>query len=251
MSTVGAIVRREIQAYFVSPIAYTVIAGFLLISGYGFLRAIETYSMISPLQFAMEQVSIQAALVPRLNSWANLATLLCLPALSMRLFSEERKGGTIELLLTSPLTTAQLVLGKYLGAFVIYVLIVLLTLPYLVVLGRIGHPDWGAMLTTYLGHLLFGGVLLSVGLFASAITENQIVALVITYALFMPFFLIDQLATFVSSGVGDVLSGLSVALTKYGFTQGQIDTHGLVLNGSLIFLFLFLSTQVLDSTRWR
>ncbi len=75
--------------------------------------------------------------------------------------------------------------------------------------------------------------------------------MVITYALFMPFFLIDQLATFVSSGVGDVLSGLSVALTKYGFTQGQIDTHGLVLNGSLIFLFLFLSTQVLDSTRWR
>ncbi len=251
MSIVGAIIRREVHAYFVSPIAYTVIAGFLLISGYGFLKAIETYSMISPLQFAMGDVTIQAGLVPRLNSWSNLATLLCLPALSMRLFSEERKGGTIELLLTSPLTTAQLVLGKFLGAFLVYTLIVLLTTPYLMVLGRIGQPDWGAMATTYLGHLLFGAVLLAVGLFASALTENQIVALVITYALFLPFFLIDQLATMVSSGVGDVLSGLSVALTKYGFTQGQIDTHGLILNGSLIFLFLFLSTQVLDSTRWR
>ena len=251
MSAVGAIIRREVQAYFVSPIAYTVITGFLLISGYGFLKAIETYSMISPLQFTFGDVTIQTALVPRLNSWANLATLLCLPALSMRMFSEERKGGTIELLLTSPLTTSQLVLGKFFGAFVIYGLIVLLTSPYLVILGRLGQPDWGAMATTYVGHLLFGAVLLSVGLFASAITENQIVAVVITYALFMPFFLIDQLATLVGSGVGDVLSGLSVALTKYGFTQGQIDTHGLILNGSLIFLFLFLSTQVLDSTRWR
>jgi len=246
-----AIIRREIHGYFVSPIAYTVIAGFLLISGYGFLKAIETYTSISPLQFALEQISIQRDLIPRLNNWANLATLLCVPALSMRLFSEERKGGTIELLLTSPMTTGQLVLGKYLGAFVVYAMIVAMTVPYMVVLGRIGNPDWGAVVATYIGYALFGGVLLAVGLFASAITENQIVALVITYALFLPFFLIDELATFVGSEVGDVLAGLSVSLSKYQFTQGVIDTHDLVLNGSLIFLFLFLSAQVLDSSRWR
>ena len=251
MRLIFAIVRREIQGYFVSPIAYTVITGFLLISGYGFLKAIETYTSISPLDFALGQISIQSDLIPRLNRWANLATLLCLPALSMRLFSEERKGGTIELLLTSPMTTSQLVLGKYLGAVIVYTMIVAMTVPYMVQIGRIGNPDWGAVATTYVGYVLFGGVLLAVGLFASAITENQIVALVITYALFLPFFLIDQLATFFSSSAGDVLAGLSVSRSKYQFSQGLIDTHDLVLNGSLIFLFLFLSAQVLDSSRWR
>jgi ABC-2 type transport system permease protein len=246
-----AIVRREVHGYFVSPIAYTVITGFLLISGYGFLKAIERYTSINPLQFAMEQITIQSGLIWRLNSWANLATLLCLPALSMRLFSEERKGGTIELLLTSPMTTPQLVLGKYLGAMVVYTMIVAMTAPYMIVLGWIGNPDWPAVATTYLGYVLFGGVLLAVGQFASAITENQIVALVLTYALFLPFFLIGEIATFFGSGVGDVLAGLSVRLSKYQFTQGLVDTHDLILNGSLIFLFLFLSTQVLDSSRWR
>jgi ABC-2 type transport system permease protein len=195
-----AIVRREVHGYFVSPIAYTVITGFLLISGYGFLKAIERYTSINPLQFAMEQITIQSGLIWRLNSWANLATLLCLPALSMRLFSEERKGGTIELLLTSPMTTPQLVLGKYLGAMVVYTMIVAMTVPYMIVLGWIGNPDWPAVATTYLGY---------------------------------------------------VLAGLSVRLSKYQFTQGLVDTHDLILNGSLIFLFLFLSTQVLDSSRWR
>lgn len=251
MSSVVVLMRREVQTYFVSPIAYTVIVGFLFISGYGFLDAVDAYARTHPMRFAMETASIQKDLVPRLNMWINLATLLCLPALSMRMFSEERKGGTIELLLTSPLTTAQLVLGKYLGALMVYGIIILLTLPYIAVLGHIGNPEWGAMVTTYLGFFLFGAVLLAVGLFASAITENQIVALVITYAVFLPFFLVDEVVTLVGTGMGDILSGLSVAVAKEAFTQGLLDTHGLVLHGLLVFLFLYLSAQLLDSNRWR
>jgi len=251
MSAVLVIMRREIQTYFVSPIAYTVIVGFLFISGYGFLDAVDSYARTHPMRFALETASIQKDLVPQLNMWANLATLLCLPALSMRMFSEERKGGTIELLLTSPLTTAQLVLGKYLGALVVYGIIVLLTTPYVFVLGRIGNPEWGALATTYLGFLLFGSVLLAVGLFASAITENQIVALVITYAVFLPFFMIDEVVTLVGTGMGDVLAGLSVAVAKEGFTQGLVDTHGLILHVLLVVLFLYLAAQILDSNRWR
>jgi ABC-2 type transport system permease protein len=199
----------------------------------------------------MGTASIQTDLVPMLNTWANLATLLCFPALSMRLFSEERKGGTIELLLTSPLSTIQLVLGKYLGALTIYGMVILLTCPYLVTLGNIGNPEWGAIATSYLGFFLFGAVLLAMGLFASAITENQIVALVITYAIFLPFFLIDRLIPLVGSAMGDVFAGLSISVAKRGLTLGMVDTHGLVLHVSLIALFLYLSAQVLDSNRWK
>ena len=251
MSSVMAVVRREIQAYFVSPIAYTVIVSFLLVSGFGFTSELRDYLGIRPLAFELRSITLQGALVSQIATWISIAIFLCLPALSMRLLSEERRSGTIELLMTSPLTTLQIVVGKYLGALSVYVLILVLTLPYLAILEMKGSPEWGAIGATYLGLLLFGGVILAIGLFASAITENQIIAVVTTYAIFMPFFVLDRLVRLVGSQLGDVLAGLSVSVGLFSMSQGLVDSHDLVLHCALVFLFLFLSVQVLDSSRWR
>jgi len=252
MRAVAAIVRREMGSYFVSPIAYTVIVGFLLIAGFGFRQQVQEYVTIPRMTLQLEGLTIQNTLIARLVAlWMSMAILICTPTLSMRLFSEERKGGTIELLLTSPLTTVQLVLGKYLGGLCVFLLMLLCTLPYFVLLGFEGNVDWGAVAATYLALALLGAVVLAVGLLASALTENQIVAVVATYGMFLPFFVIDQLVPFVGEAVGDVLAGLSVGRSAGQMISGVIDTHDLVLHGGLIFLFLFLSVQVLDSARWR
>lgn len=251
MNSLLAITRREIEAYFVSPIAYTVIVGFLVVSGFGFASEVRDYLVIPAMAFSLRPITLQSVLVSQITIWISTASLLCLPALSMRLFSEERKSGTIELLMTSPVTTSQLIIGKYLGALAVHALVLVLTLPYVAVLGLKGSPEWGAMATAYLAMFLFGAVILAIGLFSSAISENQIVAVVVTYALFMPFFIVDVLVKYAGSRLGDILAGLSVSVGFASMVQGLLDTHDLVLHGALIFLFLFLSTQVLDSGRWR
>jgi ABC-2 type transport system permease protein len=251
MKALLSVMRREIQAYFVSPIAYTVIVGLLVISGFGFIQALRRYLAIPPNVFEMREITLHGALIGRLVIWMYIAVLLSLPALSMRLFSEERKGGTFELLMTSPMTTLQLVFGKYLGALTVYVLALVLTLPYMGILESAGNPEWLAIGAFYLGLILFGGVLLAIGLFASSLTENQIVAVVLTYAFFIPFFLLDRMIVLVGTKAGDMVSGLSVVVGLQTTARGLVDTHHLVLPISLILAFLLLSASVLDSSRWR
>ena len=183
--------------------------------------------------------------------WVNVAVLLSLPALSMRLFTEERKGGTIELLLTSPLTTPQLVLGKYLGALAIYALMLALTLPLPGMLAAHVRLEWGALGAAYLGYLLYGGVLLAVGTFASSLTENQIVAVVLTYAIFLPFYFVELAVGALGQPWDDVAAGLALGVGLRSMGRGLADSHWLVLTTAMSFCFLFLTTRVLDSTRWR
>ncbi len=251
MSVVWAILRREIQSYFVSPIAYAVIVGFLAVSGFFMSDAVRAYSTRPPEHFLLYEVTVQSAVISRIATWQSMAVLMSLPLLAMRLFSEERKSGTIELLLTSPLTTPQLVAGKYLGALAVYTLMLALSTPYLVFLQERVVLDWGAVLATYAGLWLLGAVVLAVGLFASALTENQIVAAVLTYPLVVPFLFVDLFIPFVSTETADWLGAFSLGEAFRAFSRGAVDSHGFVLHAALAFLFLFLAAQVLDSTRWR
>ncbi len=251
MSVVWAILRREIQSYFVSPIAYTVIVGFLAVSGFFTSDTVRAYAARSPEDFLLLEITAQAAVIGRVAMWQSVAVLMSLPLLAMRLLSEERKAGTIELLLTSPLTTPQLVLGKYLGALAVYAAMLVLGTPYLLWLGRRVALEWGAVGMTYLGLWLFGGVVLAIGLFASALTENQIVAAVLTYPMVLPFVFLDLLLPFVSTETADWLTGFSLSAAFATFARGALDTHALVLHATLVALFLFLAAQVLDSARWR
>ena len=251
MSSVWAIVRRELQAYFVSPIAYAVIVVFLLIATFGFASSLSRYLTIPPFVLEERGFDLRSIVGRGLVMWAMIGLILTLPALSMRLFSEEKKTGTAELLMTSPLTTGQLVLGKYLGALAVLAIMLALTFGFPVVLEILASPDWGAFATSYVGLLLYGGVLLAVGVFASSLTENQIVALVVTYAIFLPLWAIEVLVGFVGRGLDDILASTSVNFGLRLMGLGLVNSHYLVLTVALVFTFLFLSVQVLDSTRWR
>ncbi len=252
MSVVVSIMRRELQAYFVSPIAYTVIIICLLIAGFGFLAELTAYSKIPPLRMESGGFNIRNFVMANVvGIWFTLGLILSLPALSMRLLSEERKVGTAELLMTSPVTTGQIVLGKFLGAMSVLVVILLLSAPFIGILAWKGEPEMAAVGTAYLGFLLYGGVILAIGLFASALTENQIVALLLTYAIFLPLYLFELLVGFVGSPWDDILRSLTVGNALRAFGQGLVDTHYIVLDLGLIFGFLFLCAQVVDSNRWR
>lgn len=252
MSAIASIVKREIRAYFVSPIAYTVIIIFLLIAGLGFMWVLQKYSMLSPSRMQELELNIRNSLMNRtVNIWLTIGMVFCLPPLTMRQFAEERKNGTAELLLTSPLTTLQLVAGKYLSGLIMFAMMLFLTLPIVGIVEWKGTPEWPAIQAMYVGMMMFGGVLLAAGLFASAVTENQIVALLLTYAVWLPFYAVEMVIAHVPVGVAEVLAGFGVSVSLAKMVQGVVDTHFFILNGSLIFLFLFLSVQVLDSSRWR
>jgi ABC-2 type transport system permease protein len=246
-----ALVRREVGAAFASPVAYTIMFGFLVIVALGFLYRVTAFSALPPMAVERTGASIRTYVFGGWSLWVNIAVLLSLPALSMRLFTEERKAGTIELLLTSPITTAHLVLGKYLGTVVIYALMLLLTAPLVGTLAVRAPLEWGAIGAAYLAFLLYGAVLLAVGAFASSLTENQIVAVVLTYAFFLPFYLVELAVGAWGPPLDDVLAGVALGVGLRDYARGLADSHFLVLSAALSFAFLFLTMRVLDSNRWR
>lgn len=251
MSTVWAIVRRELHAYFVSPIAYVVIVVFLLISAFGFARALELYANVPEIILEERGFNLRTFVMARTVFWTSLAMILALPALSMRLFSEERKAGTAELLLTSPLTTMQLVLGKYFGACAVLAIMLVATLAYPVALEWQADPEWPAIGAAYFGLFLFGALILAIGVFASSLTENQIVALLLTYAIYLPLWLLQLLVGFLGPPWDDIFAATAVSYGLQSMGLGLIDSHFVMLFVVLSGLFLFLCSQVLDSNRWR
>ena len=251
MRSILAILRREIKSYFVSPIAYVVIVIFLGMIGLTYRSAVFAYVGVPEFAAEANGINIQNFLIRGLSLWFQVGMLFCLPALSMRLLSEERKGGTAELLMTSPLTTWQIVLGKYLGTLFILATILILTIPEIFWLEFKAEPEWGAIGIAYLAYFLFGALILAIGLFASALSENQIVALLITVAIALPMWLVDLIVPFTAPPWDKILGGFSVSLGIRAYILGLFDSHYVVLPLGLIFIFLFLCTQVLDSNRWR
>lgn len=254
MRAMLAVARREVQAYFVSPIAYVFMTVFLVVAGIGFYYGVRRYSMLDPAYVESAHMSLRNVLVAGrfgIVRWVLIACLLSLPGLSMRLLSEEKKGGTVELLFTSPLTTFQLVLGKFLGTVFVYALILLLTTPLVGILVWKGRPELAAVAVAYLGMFLYGATLLAIGLFASSLTESQFIALVVAYVIILPFLLVDMLFGLAGPLMDLILSGLAIGVGLDRMGTGLVDTHFLVLFLVLISTFLFLSVRVLDSARWR
>ncbi len=254
MRAMLAVARREVQAYFVSPIAYVFMTVFLLVAGIGFYYGLTRYSMLDAAYVEQSHMSLRAIVVAGrfgLVRWVLLAMLLSLPGLSMRLLSEEKKSGTVELLFTSPLTTWQLVLGKYLGTTVVFALILFLTTPLIGILVWKGRPELLAIAVAYLGLFLYGATVLAIGIFASALTENQFIALIVAYAVLLPFLLVGMPLGFTGPLMNLVLFGLAINIGLDRLGVGLLDTHYVVLYVAIVFSFLFLSVRVLDSPRWR
>jgi len=236
MRGVFAIARRELQTYFASPSAYVVAAGMLALFGY----------LFSGFLF----VSKQATLRP-LSGQVMIVLLFVAPLLSMRLLADEFRSGTIELLLTSPIRDWQVVVGKFMASLALFVMMVVPTLYYVVVLKVFGDPDLGAVLTLYLGLLLLGGALLSLGTFASSLSSNPILAGVLGVGIVLFLWLLPALAPFVDEPVKGMIRYAGLSSHFGDFTKGVVDTKDVVFYAGVMASGLFLATRVLEIRRGR
>lgn len=253
MRAVLAIARREVRSFFVSPAAYVVIFVFLaFVSGmFAYLTVQHVQSMPMQALQGVKRSATDGILRPFLVQGLRSALWLVIPLISMRLLSEDRKQGTSDLLLTSPITTLQLVLGKYLGALTVMTILVLLTVHIPMILGVRNRVDLGVLFAGYLGVYLTGAMFLSAGTFASALTENQIVAALLAFAIMFGLVVSGIVAEGATRYLGGVFAPFSLRLNLQDFIFGIIDSSALVYFLSMTAFFIFLTQRSIDSQRWR
>jgi ABC-2 type transport system permease protein len=253
MNNILAIARKELKGYFASPIAYVVIGLFALMFGY-FFYALLAYFDRQSMQMAGlggQSVNVNEQLIRPVFLNATVILLFVLPMVTMRTYSEEKRSGTIELLLTAPLTDLQIIAGKFLGAMGLYAAMLAITIPHITLLFLFGRPEWIPIVVTYLGLLLMGGCFISVGLLISSLTKNQIVAVMATFTVFLMLWVINWIASFTGPRTQDVLNYLSITDHLDDFTRGVIDTKHLVYYLSFIAFGLYLTMRSVDTERWR
>lgn len=253
MTNVIAIAQKELRSYFASPTGYILIGFFLLLYGYFYAVMLQYFAETSlqMTQFGPQTVNVNEMMLRPLMQNVTVILLFVMPMVTMRTYAEERRSGTIELLLTSPLTDFQIILGKFLGALGLYVVMLAITLVHMGVLFVYGNPEWVPIATSYLGLLLLGASFIALGLFISSLTRNQIVAGVVTFAVFLFLWIISWLSSFSSSALGQVASYLSIIDHLDDFLKGVIDTTHVIYYLSFISFGLFLTMKSVDSERWR
>ena len=247
--------KKEMRLFFGSPVAYVVLTFFLLISGWFFSQIFLYYSDISMRSFMQpgmaQSLNITESVMRPLFTNMSVVLLFFMPMLTMRLFAEEKKSGTMELLLTYPVRDGEVLAGKFLAAGALYVILLGLTLVYPGLIAYFTRVEWGPMLTGYLGLVLTGATFLAVGVLISSLTENQIVAGFGTFGVLLGLWIIGWGAEFAGGNLKAVLQYLSITEHMDTFSRGLIDTKDLVYYGSAIALALFLTLSSLDSKRWR
>ena len=254
MRNVLAIATKEFRSYFASPIAYILIGLFSLLFGWFFYVFLMAFVQQSEqmMQFGGGGgANVNQMMIRGLFQNTAVIILFVMPMITMRTYSEEKRSGTIELLLTSPVTDVEIILGKFLGALALYGAMLIVTMLYIAILFRIGNPEWRPIIAGYLGLLLMGGCFLSVGLFISSLTKNQIVAGFLTFATFLMFWIINWMGESSGPTTRDVLNYLSITEHFDDFSRGIIDTKHLVYYLSFITFGLFLTAKSVDSERWR
>jgi ABC-2 type transport system permease protein len=241
-----ATLRRELLAYFLSPLAYVVLTAFLLINGFVFWLIVSFLSdpratSGAPLELFFGQT---------IFFW--LVLLFVTPVLTMRLLSEERRSGTIEVLMTAPITESQVILGKYLAAVSFYVFLWAPTLIYALIIARYGDVDWGPVAAGYVGILGVGALFLAVGTFASTLSRSQLVAALVTFVILVPLFTFGLLESLTNSPVLKELFGyLDIWRHMEEFSKGIVDSRRLVYYFSVSGLLLFLAARSLELKKWR
>jgi ABC-2 type transport system permease protein len=253
MRNTVAIAQRELNAYFSSPIAYVLIGFFALLFGWFFYVPLAYFEQQS-MQMGMnptQALNINQMLINPTFMNTTVIFLFLFPLITMRTYSEEKRSGTIELLLTSPVTDVQIILGKFFGALLLYCAMLAVTLIHMAILFIFGDPEWKPIATGYLGLLLMGGCFLSLGLFISSLTKNQIVAAMATFAVFLMLWVISWISTFVGPTTQTVLQYLSLTEHFDDFAKGIIDTKHVIYYLSFMAFGLFLTAKSVDSERWR
>lgn len=259
MRNVLAVCRRELLSFFVLPVAYFVITGFILLAGYFFFNLLGTFNVLlsrySMMRFGglPPQLNLNQFVVEGYYHTLLVVLVFMIPLLTMRLVAEERRRGTFELLVTSPLSVAQIVLGKYLGVSVIIgvMMLAVLCFPLLLCLFSSPAPEIYPILSGFLGLLLAGLMFAAVSMGVSAFTENQIVAGVSGMVVLLLLYVIHAPAESLGGTAGEVLMYLSPVMQVRDMLQGVISLKALVYFASFIVLGLFFSQRALESYRWR
>jgi len=254
MRNMWIICRKELGSYFVSPIAYLLLSFFGIIFGYFFWTAVKFFvyeGMEMQMRGQMFPMSLNEQIIRPLLSNMSVIGLFMIPLISMRLFAEEKRTGTIELLATSPVRDIEIILGKWLAALILYSSILLFTALNFAFLFRYGNPDWKPLLVGYLGVLLQAGSMLAIGTFISTTTRNQIIAGAATFAVNLLLYVLGWVSAFETSTWARVLAYLSVATHSESFMKGVLDSKDAIFYLTVIFLGLFFTARSLESLRWR
>lgn len=231
-----AIAWRELMSYFVSPIAYILMAAYLVMVAFFFNAEIQGTG-----QAQMGQTFV-------MMTWLSL--FMC-PIITMRLLSEEARSGTLETVLTAPITDVELAVGKYAGAFLFYLILQAPTVVFVYILARQGTPDYGVVVSSYVGLVLMGALLISIGLLISAFTKNQVISAFVSFvAMFLLFFL-GYMGQQIGGGVGNVIKYAGAVTHYLDFTTGVISSQHALYFITLSVLFLFFSVRAVESHRWR
>ena len=255
MQNILAIWQREIKSYFVSPIAYVVLTIFLILTGlffFGNLTELVQYTMTqAQMGQSMQPIDVPGYVMQSLLKTTSVILLFVIPMLTMGLFSEEKKRGTIELLLTTPVGNFQAMIGKYLASLTFLLILFLSSWITISPLFIYSNPDWKPILCGYLGIFLYGAALLAVGLFISTLTENQIVAVIITFGVTLALWLIPAFFPSTEGVSKNVINYLSVINHLDDFIKGVIDTSHVIYYLTFAFVGLFLAYRSLESMRWK
>jgi ABC-2 type transport system permease protein len=254
MRNMWVIFRKELRSYFVSPVAYLLLAMFAIIFGFFFWNSLG-YFVYMGIQSQMRgqsfPMSVNEELIRPLLSNFNVVGLFFIPMITMRLFAEEKRQGTIELLATSPIRDIEVIAGKWLAALVLYFGMLLVTVFDFAFVFKYGHPDWKPILVAYLGMLLQAGGMLAIGMFISSLTKNQIIAGASTFAACLVLWVLGWTSGYETATWAQVLSYMSVTTHMEPFSKGLLDTKDTIYYVTLIFLGFFLTARSLESLRWR
>ena len=254
LRNISAIAGKELRSFYSSPIAWVMLGLFAAIFGYFFGAALTYFakaSMAGQMGGGPQKVNVNLEMIRPLLSNTTVLILFLLPMVTMRTYSEEKRSGTIELLLTSPLKDVEIILGKFLGAMGMYLGLLAVTAVYMSIVFIYGNPAIKPLLSGYLGLLLFGGGFVAVGLFISSLTSNQMVAGAASFVVFLLFWIISWLGESMGPTMASIMSYLSITEHFDDFGKGIIDTKHIIFYLSFIALGLFLATKSVDSDRWR
>jgi len=254
MRNVWIILRNELRRYFVSPVAYLLLTMFAVIFGFFFWNSLGYFvyvGMESQMRGEPFPMNVNEQIIRPLLSNMSVVGLFFIPMITMRLFAEEKRSGTIELLATSPIHDAEVIIGKWLAAVGVYACMLLFSGLNFVFLFRYGKPDWKPLLIGVLGLLLQAGALLAIGTFISTLTKNQIIAAGATFGVCLLLWILEWVAGYETSTWARVLSYMSVITHYESFARGVLDSKDAIYYVTLIFLGLFFTSRSMESLRWR
>jgi len=236
MKNILTIAKKELRTYFTSPVAYVVFVIFLILSGYFFTAIL----------FVTRQASLSGV------AYNIIITLLFLvPLITMKLFAEEKKLGTLEILMTKPVKDFEVVLGKFMAAVSLFSVMLLSTLVYVLIIFKYGNPDSGPIISTYIGVFLCGIAFIALGLFASTLTENQIISAIIGFSLVLLLWISNWLSSYIGEAGQNFLNYISLSTHLDDFIKGVIDLKDVIYYLSFVVLWLFISIRSIEVRKWR